>query len=299
MSFKKKLAHFYKAVNDHPLASKYKIKAYFNFLNWQISQVLKPGVRRISFVGNTSLIVKKGMTGATGNIYFGLHEFEEMSFLLHFLKKVDTFYDVGANIGSYTILAAGVCGAKACSFEPVPSTFNFLKENVSVNKLDESVTLYMVAVGAAEGHIKITDALDTVNHVMQEIGDNQNTGIDVPVVSLDDITTYDYPSLIKIDVEGYETEVLNGMNALLKDSTLKAIIIELNGSGNRYGYHENLIHEKLLKHTFLPYTYDGFNRKLILLDHYSNCNTIYVRDVETVKERLKNSPLVKIFNRSF
>ena len=127
MSFNKKLGHFFNAVNKHPLASKHKLKAYFKFVKWQISQALKPGVRKISFAGNTSLLVKKGMTGATGNIYFGLHEFEEMSFLLHFLNEADTFYDVGANIGSYTILAAGVCGAKVCSFEPVPSTFFFFK----------------------------------------------------------------------------------------------------------------------------------------------------------------------------
>ena len=296
MSFNKRLGHFYNAVNNHPLASKYKLKAYFNFLKWQLSQTVKPGVKKISFVGNTSLMVKKGMTGATGNIYFGLHEFEEMSFLLHFLNAADTFYDVGANIGSYTILAAGVCGAKVCSFEPVPNTFHFLKENVSVNKLNESVTPYMVAVGAAKGHIKITDTFDTVNHVVEDNKVGQHTSIDVPVISLDDVTTNDYPALIKIDVEGYETEVLNGMSALLKEPTLKAIIIELNGSGNRYGYDENLIHEKLLDHDFLPYTYNGFERKLILLDHHSNCNTIYIRDMENVKQRLKISPAIKIFN---
>jgi hypothetical protein len=47
-----------------------------------------------------------GMTGATGNLYVGLHEFEEMAFLLHFLRPGDLFADVGANVGSYTILAA-------------------------------------------------------------------------------------------------------------------------------------------------------------------------------------------------
>ena len=244
-------------------------------------------------------MVKKGMNGATGNIYFGLHEFEEMSFLLHFLNEADTFYDVGANIGSYTILAAGVCGAKVFSFQPVPSTFYFLKENLRVNKLEEFVNPFIFAVGAAKRNIKVTDTFDTVNHVMDENEVYQNPGIDVPVVSLDDLTTNGFPALIKIDVEGYETEVLNGMNAILKEPTLKAIIIELNGSGYRYGYNENLIHEKLLKHAFLPYTYEGFERKLILLDHYSNCNIIYIRDLETVKERLKNFPLVKIFNRSF
>lgn len=298
MSFNKKLRHFYNAVNNHPLAKKYKLKAYFKFVKWQISQALKPGIRKISFVGNTCLLVKKGMTGATGNIYFGLHEFEEMSFLLHFLNKADTFYDVGANIGSYTILAAGICGAKVFSFEPVPKTFYFLEENVRVNKLEEFVTPFMVAVGAAKGNIKFSDTFDTVNHVLDENEDNQTTYIDVPVVSLDDITSKGFPSLIKIDVEGYESEVLNGMNAILKEPTLKAIIIELNGSGKRYGYDENLIHEKLLHHGFFPYTYNGYERKLILLDHHSNYNTIYIRDMETVKQRLKISPPVKIFNES-
>ena len=299
MSFNKKLRHFYNAVNSHPLASKHKLKAYFKFVKWQISQTLKPGVRKISFAGNTLLLVKKGLTGATGNIYFGLHEFEEMSFLLHFLNAADTFYDVGANIGSYTILAAGVCGAKVCCFEPVPKTFYFLKENVRINKLDKSVTPFMVAVGAAKGNIKFTDTFDTVNHVVKEMEGNQDSGIDVPVISLDDVPKNDYPALIKIDVEGYETEVLNGMKNLLKEPTLKAIIIELNGSGNRYGYNENLIHEKLLQHAFLPYTYDSFNRKLILLDQYRNSNTIYIRDTEIVQRKLKNAPLVKIFNNSF
>lgn len=47
------------------------------------------------------------MTGATGNWYCGLQEYEDMSFVLHALRPGDLFVDVGANIGSYSILAAG------------------------------------------------------------------------------------------------------------------------------------------------------------------------------------------------
>jgi len=43
----------------------------------------------------------------------------DMGFLLHFLRKDDLFLDVGANIGSYTVLAGGAVGAKSISFEPV------------------------------------------------------------------------------------------------------------------------------------------------------------------------------------
>jgi predicted RNA methylase len=70
------------------------------------------------------------MTGATQKIYCSLQEFEDMALLLHVLRPGDLFVDVGANVGSYTILAAGVCGANVISIEPVPSTFTHLADNI-------------------------------------------------------------------------------------------------------------------------------------------------------------------------
>jgi hypothetical protein len=57
----------------------------------------------------------------TGNLYAGLHEFSEMGFLLHLLRQNDLFVDVGANLGSYTVLASAVCQARNIAFEPVPA----------------------------------------------------------------------------------------------------------------------------------------------------------------------------------
>ena len=57
------------------------------------------------------------MTGATGNIYAGLHEFVDMAFCLHLLRSGDLFVDVGANIGSYTVLASKVAGANSVTLE--------------------------------------------------------------------------------------------------------------------------------------------------------------------------------------
>ena len=45
------------------------------------------------------------MHGVTGNVYCGLHDFAEMSFMLHLLRAGDLFADIGANVGSYTVLA--------------------------------------------------------------------------------------------------------------------------------------------------------------------------------------------------
>ena len=58
------------------------------------------------------------------------------------------------------------------------------------------------------------------------------------------------PSLFKIDVEGFEAEVIMGGGRILKDNALKTILIELNGFGKRYNYNDLAIETKLLKQDF-------------------------------------------------
>ncbi len=118
--------------------------------------------------------------------------------------------------------------------------------------------------------------------------------MEVQVNTLDNILQKQCPILIKIDVEGFETEVLNGSSSTLSNPALKAIIIELNGSGNRYGYDENAIHDQLLNQGFQPYSYAPQNRTLHLLPTYNNLNTIYIRDLDFVACRLKEARKIKV-----
>nr|WP_316806871.1 FkbM family methyltransferase [Pedobacter agri] len=103
--------------------------------------MLKKDLQPVKFIGNTRFLAKKGLTGVNGNIYTGLHEFHDMGFLLHFLKPEYVFFDIGANVGSYMILASGVGGAKSLSFEPLPETFSILQKNMELNRLDDLVKL--------------------------------------------------------------------------------------------------------------------------------------------------------------
>jgi len=236
------------------------------------------------------------MTGATGNIYAGLHEFEDMAFVLHLLRANSLFVDIGANIGSYTVLA-GAVGANSLSVEPIKGTFQQLQGNINLNNLSSTAQVLNVGIGKEKGVLKFTEGLDTVNHVVSEYEDVVGT-VEVPIERLDDLLVNVEPTLIKIDVEGFETNVIDGADKTLKRSSLMAVIMELNGSGDRYGFNECSLHEKMLTYGFETFTYSPFTRELVSLNlNKSNSgNTLYVRNIDQVQASLKNASQYWIAN---
>jgi len=243
------------------------------------------------FIENSILIVEKGMSGATGNVYTGLLEFEDMSFLLHVLRPGDLFADIGANVGVYTILAAKNAGANVVSFEPIPSTFHRLQRNVGANKVAGQVELKCYAVGEKAETLRFTESLGAVNHVVgvgETVGDQ--TVIEIPVRSIDELLNGSQPVLFKIDVEGFEWPALLGARQHLASSSLKGIIIELNGNGGRYGFADEQIHQLLRSFGFSSYSYDPFARIIRPLPTFGAANnTIYIKDAEWVTSRVQSA----------
>lgn len=266
---------------------------------WQLQSRISPSKFFVKeFVKPIKFYARKGLAGVTGNIYSGLHEFDDMAFLLHFLRKEDRFFDVGSNVGSFTLLASGICGAKSTTVEPVTYTYDILNNNVALNNLGDKVTTINAAAGGTIGMITFTSDEDTTNHVVADDEEKTPGTITVPVITVDSLSVNGVPALIKIDVEGYETEVLKGMNDTLDSPTLKAIIIELNGSGVRYGYDEEKIHQLFLSKKFKPYTYDPFSRALKAMESYGKHNTIYCRDEDFISQRLKEATGISIMGET-
>jgi FkbM family methyltransferase len=253
-----------------------------------------PGAVVVDFVNEAKLVVKPGMPGATSNIYTGLHEFEDMSFVLHLLRQDDLFVDVGANIGSYTVLAGAVIGARCVSIEPVPEAFKLLMQNIIVNDMKDIVTAINKGVGNREGVLRFSSGLDCMNHVISE--NETGVAIDVKVAPLDNILEGIKPTVIKIDVEGFETNVIQGASYVLSQPSLVAVIMELNGSGSRYGFNEDNLHKTMLDHGFLPAIYDPFKRTLVLsTDRKTKSgNTLYVRNTDIVRERLTTAQFFSV-----
>jgi FkbM family methyltransferase len=289
--------HLLQNILQHPLNRNAKLKAMRRFVNWQFASYFFPHPVVYPFIEDSILVVQKGMTGATGNIYNGLHEHAEMLFLLHFLREGERFVDVGANIGSYTILAAVNAKANVTAFEPVPKTFSYLKRNVATNHVIERVHLHNNAVGAEQKILTFTAGLDAANHVLANGSGKSGDVCEVECVRLDDVITTP-PILIKVDVEGFETEVINGGMKTFSSPELKAIIIELNGSGTRYGYNEKQIHETLQSLGFKPYIYEPFTRQLTETTTWGTHNTIYLHDIRFVQSRVQEARKVKVNDQS-
>ena len=267
----------------HPLTRRQRVLATARVLRWQITSRIHDEVI-VDWIGGARFAARRGMTGVTGNIYAGLHEFADMAFVLHFLRAGDLFADVGANIGSYTVLASGVVGCSTVAFEPDAAAAAALERNVKLNKIAERVELHISAVGEQDGEARFSIGLDTQNHVVTGA---DTTGRSVPMQTLDR-ALFDrgrIPILIKIDVEGYEAEVLRGACAVLTAPNLKGVLTE-----NR----STSVVEMLKSVGMTEFAYDAFAHRLVPANEVSMANALFLRDPDHVANRVSQAHPVQI-----
>jgi len=178
-----------------------------------------------------------------------------------------TFYDIGASNGVFS-LYGGIAGHQVFAFEPSPlNNFSFdLHMKFNQDKIKGNVVLFSCAVGA-------DDRLDTIYYANHRPGSHQNIvgssadrhtleqfkadkSSTVTLVSLDSwINKYDLPipNYIKIDVDGYEMQCVEGMSNTLSSDSLKSLLIEISypeGRGRSvmdrvesFGFKESVRHQ--------------------------------------------------------
>lgn len=283
---------------NHPLTTSAKWAAFKRYIRWQIGGRLTLGPTLVPFVNDTRLLVALGDAGATGDIYTGLYEYCDCAFLLHLLRPSDLFVDIGANVGVYTVLASGVIGAHTISIEPIPLTYAKLTSNIHINNITDRVTSYNIGLGRANDTLRFTADLDCYNHV---VIDSTVCGrmIEVPVRTLVEVLERRLPTLIKIDVEGWEAEVLAGAEAALGHQSLLGLIVEMNSGEKDLSPNERVVHNCLTNHGFRPYTYEPFMRRLSSLTtkNINGGNTIYLRNIKSIEERLMTAAPFRVNGR--
>ena len=241
----------------------------------------------------------RGDTGASGNWYNGLDEAQEMAFVGHCIRPGDCFIDVGANVGSYSVLAAAR-GAKVVAIEPAPTTYKKLLRNIDYNSYSSLVTALNVAVAEAPQTLRLTSDLGSTNHIVDDPAreNGEFATLSILADTLDNIASGTSPTIMKIDIEGYELKALKGGSSIIRKDSLLAIIVETADFGNRYGDKRDELFAFLSRNGFSPFYYNPFTRALEESGRGTSPgnNTIFVRDRLAVQARCTSARPISLLN---
>ena len=189
-----------------------------------------------------SSLGKFAVRAGTLDFQFGnyAYEWKVKKFVYRNINNYNKFLDIGANIGTYSILF-GKAGLEGCAFEPVKTNFETLSKNIALNRLESKVKLINLALGSSEHSDVFTfDPINTgASHLSSIINEDVNDGGEIPVkiVTLDSIidkcnfNPKKDKIFIKIDVEGMESNVLKGAKEFLKSFPEIIIVMESVHSG--------------------------------------------------------------------
>ena len=150
-----------------------------------------------------------------------------------------TFWDVGANVGAYTLYAALRAGVSTIAFEPSPASYAALCRNIEVNRCDEQIQAFCLALSGRTqlGHLNMTAT--NPGSVLNSFESDEDC-FGKPLVvsfrqSMIGFSSDEFrrlfglapPNYLKIDVDGIEEEILDGAAETLRDPALRSVLIEL------------------------------------------------------------------------
>jgi FkbM family methyltransferase len=143
-----------------------------------------------------------------------------------------TFVDVGANVGYYSFMVASLVGnnGKVLAFEPSLYAYEKLQSTIRKNQI---VTIEAIQAGLSDisGDLQLFIPRKDGNHSPSMVANQGGDPISVPVYQLDEYLTMnriDHVNLIKIDVEGFEPNVIRGAQNYIKNKKIGAILVEFN-----------------------------------------------------------------------
>lgn len=194
--------------------------------------------------------------------FFGDYEPDYSAFWFDRAKTASVVFDVGANVGFYSLLAAQAnSGAQVHAFEPTPDIAKRLLDHSDMNNF-QNIVVNQVGVGDVGGRGRLrhcqgdSGANDGMNFVVS--GLSHPNDVEVEIISIDDycrakdIRLID---LLKIDVEGAEYDVLLGADSLLRKKAIRCLIVEfMEWASNRRGRTTDDLRSLLESHGYKLFT---------------------------------------------
>ena len=161
------------------------------------------------------------------------------------INKDDIFWDIGANVGNYSIYAAKKHSSlSVIAFEPSFLNLNLLSRNININNLEDVVSIIQLPLSHKKTHFQFFNetsvsegsAINSFVNTKENLNSNVRTRTQILGTSGDELVmnrTLKCPKYIKIDVDNLENEILIGIEkVVLKNNCLKSILIELNEFDN-------------------------------------------------------------------
>jgi FkbM family methyltransferase len=249
---------------------------------------LQPGVRmQIYFGGELSRF-----------IFQGDFEAEERDFLNAFLRPGDTFVDIGANLGLFSLIAALLVGpqGRVHGFEPCSKTYERLRQNVALNRF-QNITVHDLALSDTAGPremVMAVDGMDAWNSLAPPYMGGNYTSETITTETWDAFAeTHGLATgvaLMKIDVEGWEGPVLAGARRMLSQPDAPVLQVEFTDEAAQAAGHSCADVYRLLEECgYQIYRYDPAQRQLIhdpLRAEYPYMNLFAVKDLAAALQRL-------------
>jgi FkbM family methyltransferase len=285
-------------LSNHPVARRQPVAVLSRFATAELvnTWIGHPFVAAHDF--GVELIVQKGHHATRSHYFFGLQDFVDELFAIHFLRKEELFIDIGANLGIFSIVVAAATGARVIAVEPSPSSSRIFKRHLALNALADRVTLVEAGAGAVNDTAFIRNTVDMDNFIVPSGGNVEAGMVKLPIIRIDDIVDGATPCLMKMDVEGFEMQALKGATRLLGQDNLLAITVEISDLSRRFGGSPEETHAFVAGFGFTAARYDPLTRALTPLTPQDragpvtlyNYKTIYVRNLDEARKRLAAAP---------
>jgi len=233
------------------------------------------------------------------SIYCYDFEYDELAFVKRFLKNEDIFFDIGANVGIFSLCASPLVGdgGKIFSFEPAEQTFNKLTENIDINKL-KNVFANKLGFSDKTGIKKFNISLegfDAFNSFGQPSKGKDFLCQDVVTETIDNFINVNQlknrVALMKIDVEGWEIPVLDGAIKTLKENDAPVLMVEFAEKNIQIGFTCQKLYDLIKSYGYELYRYNARSNTLLIENsgekYYPYVNLIACKNLESVCMRIK------------
>jgi FkbM family methyltransferase len=231
-------------------------------------------------------------------IYCYDFESNERKFLNEFLRKGDLFVDIGANIGLFTLIASYCVGQNGYvySIEPCSKTYRRLVRNVELNGMN-NVKCEQIALSDHTGQVEMNvslDGYDAWNSIAQPISGDVFTVESIRARSWDDFARehklMGRITMMKIDVEGWESHVLSGGYETLSRTDAPVLQVEFTEQASQSaGTSCQALYRQLEEFGYHMYIYDEKYKRIIpdsIRDSYPYLNLFAIKHPEEINQRL-------------